>query len=156
MKLRALQTWILVGCIALEKAKCLHALATTPCDVVDRYGSGTNANHQRLTHPLASTVLLVSDTDMDDSVVFRQTSIGQRLDGAEVLKRTSQQWDSDFQSDIGVCATIGRISTISQDVMLVKWNVTWVPPTTLWLEGIGKALGPKNVELVYVTYNHLS
>ena len=116
------------------------------------------------TTSLASTVLLdvINNYELlDPNVVYWQKATNSRIQGRETLQRISQQvWDKDFQtSDLNVQITMGRISTISPTSTLVQWNVTWVPPTALWWEGIGKILVTVpncNMELCYLTYNHLA
>jgi hypothetical protein len=72
-------------------------------------------------------------------------------------KNLKIKYTSEFQSELGVKSCIGRISATSEYLLvLVKWNVTWVPPSALWLEGVGKLFGPKNLKIKYTSYNHLS
>lgn len=125
-------------------------VATTPGGIVSkRVGDATSDQ------PLANTVLLVPDEYFAEDVVFLQQATNCRIEGIEKLQKTAQLWDEDFQTDLGVQISIGRISTVSPSIALVKWNVSWVPPTALWLEGLGKAFEP-NVEIDYVSYNHLA
>lgn len=107
------------------------------------------------TNPLEATVLFVPPELLSKDVIFSQEVLNERIQGAATLTQAASQWDLDFQSDLGVNASIGRVSTLSQTVVRVNWNVTWVPPTALWLEGVGELLKP-NVETLYVTYNHLA
>jgi hypothetical protein len=76
--------------------------------------------------------------------------------GLENLLENCQRWDRDFQSDLGVKGALNRISTTSENTVIVIWNVTWVPPSALWLEEVGKALQTSNVQTIYASYNHLS
>ena len=132
-----------------------HSLVIQPSEIVSRHLKANSAH--RLAYPLANAALLVPDADIAEDVVFQLKPIAAtRVEGSDNLNRISQFWDVDFQSDIGVNASIGRVSAISQDTVLVQWNVTWVPPTALWLEGIGKLLGLNTAEILYITYNHLA
>ena len=140
--------------IALGIISSSHSIVIQPGERLSQLTEVTSSS--RLLHPLSSTALLVPDEEISDNVVFQLKSIGTSVQGYDNLKRISRAWDQDFQCEVGVTASISRISAISQDVMLVQWNVTWVPPTALWLEGTGKLLGPNNVEIVYVSYNHQS
>jgi hypothetical protein len=55
---------------------------------------------------------------------------------------------------LGVESTIDKIATVSPQTQLVRWNVTWVPPTSAWLEVLGNVW--PGVDVVPTSYNHLS
>jgi hypothetical protein len=107
------------------------------------------------TKPLATTAQFVPPELISSDVIFSQIAVKEKLEGAEKFCLLNRRWDVDFQSDFGVKASIVRVSSPSQNLVRVSWNVTWVPPTALWLDGIGQVLKP-TVETVYVSYNHLA
>ena len=132
-------------------AMCLNAIVVLP-DTIQKHTGTASAEIS----PLASTVMLVPEEIWADTIVYEQKSLRFRVEGIRKVKQAIHHWDKDFQSEIGVKASIGNVSVISQNSALVKWNVTWVPPTSLWLEGLGKVLDRNNIECIYVTYNHLA
>ena len=75
--------------------------------------------------------------------------------GRQQLLESFKIWDQSFQSldDQTVTCTIGRISALDDCQLKVNWNVTWVPPTALWLKELGQIF---QWTLLPVTYNHLS
>ena len=122
----------------------------TPSELVLEFQKNRNKNK-----PLANTVLYVPEACCSDDISFVQKATGCRVNGLHNLREISLGWDRDFQSDLGVNSQLTRVSTVSEDTILVNWNVTWVPPTSLWLESLGKALQP-TVRTTYVSYKHLS
>ena len=124
--------------IALGIISSSHGIVIQPGERLSQLTEVTSSS--RLHQSLSSTALLVPDEEISDNVVFQLKSIGTSVQGYDNLKRISRAWDQDFQCEVGVTASISRISAISQDVMLVQWNLTWVPPTAPLLEGSGKLL----------------
>jgi hypothetical protein len=47
--------------------------------------------------------------------------------------------------------SLGRVSQISPTTLLVQWNVTWIPPTALWLESWAKS---QKWTPIYCSYVH--
>jgi hypothetical protein len=110
---------------------------------------------------LTNTVLcLPPDTYVSESVTFVQKATNTRLEGLTALKAACQQWEEEFfptptttdTTDDAHRFHLKRISMISPTTMIVQWNVTWVPPTAMWLESLAKV---NRWTPVYCSYVHL-
>jgi hypothetical protein len=119
-------------------------------------GDDTQYKHQALTRSL----ILVPTKYWSENVSYQQMATNTMLKGAEEITYACVKFDKDFQSNgaingalDGVACRIGRVSTVEENIVKVQWNVTWIPPTSLWLRGLGDTLGwiPE-----LTTYNHLS
>jgi len=116
--------------------------------------------------PLTNTVLFLPSDYVSDSVVYVQRATNSRLEGYTNLKNACLLWEEEFQTasedgdnDIddfygnGVQMNLKRISLLSSTTFVVQWNVTWVPPTALWLQSLAKA---NRWTPDYCSYVHLS
>ncbi|KAI2506346.1 hypothetical protein MHU86_8074 [Fragilaria crotonensis] len=104
--------------------------------------------------PIARTILLVPPDKLSERVKYLQKATNTRIEGLSVLHQACDSFDSNFQSEFGVKSAITRVSLIDPHKIIVRWNVTWVPVSALWLEVLGNAWPGVNV--VPTTYNHLS
>lgn len=105
--------------------------------------------------PLTATILcLPSNYYVPEDVIFRQKATATTIQGFEKIQKMCSCSDDCFQSELGVSAAIERISSTSPDSASVNWNVTWVPPTSVWLETLAQVW--PGVDAVYSSYNHLS
>jgi hypothetical protein len=104
--------------------------------------------------PLTRTILPIPSSQCSDTISYLQKTTNTRLVGLRELQLACASWEESFQSNLGVESAIDKISTVSPQTQLVRWNVTWVPPTSAWLEVLGNAW--PGVEVAPTSYNHLS
>lgn len=108
-------------------------------------------------NPLTKTVFCIppDGIPISDQVSFYQKATNTRIQGLSQLQSACQQWEQDFQTDLGdVTMSTRRISRVSPTTVLFQWNVTWVPPTTAWLESLANSW--PGVTPCYTTYTHLA
>ena len=106
-------------------------------------------------HPLTRTILsCIPPHYISNDVSFYQKATNTRIQGLASLQSACRQWEQDFQTDLGdVTMSTRRFSRVSPTTVLYQWNVTWVPPTTAWLESL--AINWPGVTPCYVPYTHL-
>mmetsp|Transcript_11346 Transcript_11346/g.20683 ORF Transcript_11346/g.20683 Transcript_11346/m.20683 type:complete len:366 (-) Transcript_11346:96-1193(-) len=126
----------------------------SPRELVLDYLKETNTDEQ--VSPLTRTILCVPPSCYcaDDTLVYTQVATQSRIQGLEVLQKACDSFERDFQSELGVSSSVSRVSFLSQSEVVFQWNVTWVPPTAAWLEGLGNVW--PGVEVIPTPYNHLS
>eukprot|EP00977_Amphora_coffeiformis_P015914 scaffold4793_cov175-Amphora_coffeaeformis.AAC.3 len=112
---------------------------------------------QHTTNKLTNTVLCLPPEYFADTVVYTQNAIrgSNQLQGYLALESACRQWDETFSTDPGgnVQMEQCRSSLMSPTTMVTTWNVTWIPPTALWLQGLAEWNGWK---AIYVPYVHSS
>ena len=104
--------------------------------------------------PLTRTILLVSPEKFSPKIKYLQKATNTRIEGQSELLQACESFDSNFQSEMGVESTVTRVSTVAPQMLLINWNVTWVPISAVWLETLGQAW--PGIEVVPISYNHLS
>lgn len=136
-----------------------HGLSTvnpiSPHELVQNQIKKANNNNNNNHSPLEKTVLFGLTPDvLSDDVTYYQVATQTRVQGISKIQSLCRQMDRNFQSDMGVTSCVGRVALVEEHVALVQWNVTWVPPTAVWIQTLG-TLWP-GVDVVPTTYNHLS
>lgn len=105
--------------------------------------------------PLTRTILPIPASQCSSEISYVQKATNGRISGLRELQEACASWEESFQSELGVnSAIIGKIASVSPQTKLVRWNVTWVPPTAAWLEFVGNVW--PGVEVTPTSYNHLS
>jgi len=112
---------------------------------------------QQTTTPLTNTVLCLPPHYFADTVIYTQNIIrgSNQLKGYTTLQSVCRQWDETYIADPGgnVRMTQCRATMTSPTTMVTTWNVTWIPPTAVWLQGLAAW---NTWEAVYVPYVHTS
>lgn len=115
---------------------------------------------------LARSVLFVPPKHLSKDVTFLQRATSTRIQGRDKLQSLCNYWESTFETarDVRDEKTYGRgakfglerVSTTGQTTVIVQWNVTWVPPTAIWLESLCSNIPGGGWDPVYKSYTHLS
>jgi hypothetical protein len=138
-----------VECFTANKQSSLKDLLTD--DWLQRQASLLSTKES----PLTKTVFCIPPDCISDQVSFIQKSTNTRIQGLSSLQSACQQWEQDFQTDLGdVTMCTRRLSRVSPTTLLFQWNVTWVPPTTAWLESLANSW--PGVTPCYAAYTHLA
>ena len=119
---------------------------------------------------ISRSVLFVPPQHISKEVTFLQRATNTRIQGREKLQSLCTYWESTFETMVsgsgdddddatygrGVKFGLERVFTTTQTTVLVQWNVTWIPPTAIWLESLCSAIPGDGWEPLYRSYCHLS
>ena len=130
--------------------------SASPAEIVTEWAS-LGENNLLENKPLSRSVFCgppESCLGIAPDIVYRQRSTNTQLVGLHNLQAAAEQWEQDFQTDRGdVKFQVERVSAITDpSSVLVKWTITWIPPTDDWLVALGKTMG---AELDYRSYTHM-
>jgi hypothetical protein len=95
--------------------------------------------------------MCLSPDSFEETCVYLQKATNLRIKGYSNIQAACQDWEGYFQTDDDVQMSLGRVSQISPTTLLVQWNVTWIPPTALWLEFLAKS---QKWTPIYCSYVH--
>ena len=105
-------------------------------------------------NPLSKTVFCVPLEHCSDQITYLQMATNTRIVGLSNLQKACHQWDKDFQTKDDVYYTLKRVSSLQQNVVLIQWNVTWIPPNSWWLDRLAQSW--PGMRPVYTPYLHLA
>ena len=103
---------------------------------------------------------LPSSFEYDDAVVFFQRATSTRIVGRDQLERSIDQWESDFRTEVDgdgfgihtnedeslrlrlrqVRLQTSVATTVSPTTLLLRWNVTYIDPSVLWLVSLSETV----------------
>mmetsp|Transcript_10455 Transcript_10455/g.14805 ORF Transcript_10455/g.14805 Transcript_10455/m.14805 type:complete len:443 (+) Transcript_10455:51-1379(+) len=118
-----------------------------PLEIVANYISSSVKSEAKLS-ALRPTILHVPPSILSENVQYNQKATSTQIFGNQTLlewecgKEMIELLSEENGGGCSVsCFTTNDIVQIDPDTILVKWNVTWIPPTTSWLQALGKFAG---------------
>ena len=118
---------------------------------LNRINPGSWATTVQMLPPLPSSY------EYDDAVVFSQRATGTKILGRDRLERSIDQWQRDFDTEVGVANEFESenkdftrlrsvrlqtsvATTTSPTTLLLRWNVTYVDPSVAWLASLADSI----------------